>query len=73
MFLASPDIIIAIRQLYSSSDIVTRLLWQLKVGRHRPGQLRMAIDIKMTTNVDYIDDIYIDDIRYGWLLTLPDE
>ena len=42
-------------------------------GRHRPGQLRMATDIKTTTNVDYIDDIYIDDIRFGWLPTLPDE
>ena len=42
-------------------------------GRHRPGQLRMAIDIKTATNVDYIDDIYIDDIRSGWLPTLPDK
>ena len=42
-------------------------------GRHRPGQLRMATDIKMATNVDYIDDINIDDIRSGWLPTLPDE
>ena len=43
------------------------------IGRHRPGQLRMATDIKMATNVDYIADIYIDDIRSGWLPTLPDE
>ena len=42
-------------------------------GRHRPDQLRMATDIKTATNVDYIDDIYIDDIRSGWLSTLPDE
>ena len=42
-------------------------------GRHRPGQLRMATDIKTATNVDYIDDIYIDDIRSRWLPTLPDE
>ena len=42
-------------------------------GRHRPGQLRMATDIKMATNVDYSDDFYIDDIRSGWLPTLPDE
>ena len=41
--------------------------------RHRPGQLRMATHIKTATNVDYIDDIYIDDIRSGWLPTLPDE
>ena len=42
-------------------------------GRHRPGPLRMATDIKMATNVDYIDDIYINDFRYCWLPTLPDE
>ena len=42
-------------------------------GRHRFGQLRMATDIKPATNVDYIDDIYIDDIRSGWLPTLPDK
>ena len=42
-------------------------------GRHRPGQLRMATNIKTATNVDYIDDIYIDDIRSCWLPTLPDE
>ena len=42
-------------------------------GLHRPGQLRMATDIKTATNVDYIEDIYIDDIRSGWLHTLPDE
>ena len=33
----------------------------------------MATNIKMAINVDYIDDIYIDDMRYGWLATLPDE
>ena len=42
-------------------------------GRHRPGQLRKATDIKTATNVDYIDDIYIDDISSGWLPTMPDE
>ena len=42
-------------------------------GRHRPGKLRMVTDIKTATDVDYIDDIYIDDIRTGWLPTLPDE
>ena len=41
--------------------------------RHRSGQLRMATDIKPATNVDYISDIHIDDIRSGWLPTLPDE
>ena len=33
VFLASPDIILAIRQLYSASKIVTRLLGQLKVHK----------------------------------------
>ena len=72
MFLALPDIIIAIRQLYSTPEIVTELLEQ---GRHRPGQLRMATDIKMATNVDCIDVIYIyiNDICSSWLPTLPDE
>ena len=32
VFLASPDIIIAIRQLYSTPEIVTRLLRQLKIN-----------------------------------------
>ena len=32
VFLASTDIIIAISQLYSTSEIVTRLLGQLKVN-----------------------------------------
>ena len=42
-------------------------------GPHRPGQLRMATDIKKATNVDYIGDIYIDDTLSGWLPTLPDK
>ena len=36
-------------------------------GRHKPGQLRIATDIKTATNVDYINDIYIDDFLSGWL------
>ena len=42
-------------------------------GRHRPGQLKLATDIRTATNVDYIDDIYIGDIRSRWLPTLPGE
>ena len=42
-------------------------------SRHRSGQLRMATDIKVATNVDYVDDIHIDGICSGWLPTLPDE
>ena len=67
----SPDIFIAICQLYSTSEIVTRLLRTVK-GRHRPGQLTMATDIKKATNVDNIDDIYIDYICSGWLPKRPD-
>ena len=33
----------------------------------------MGTDITTPTNVDYVDDIYIDDIRSDWLPTLPDE
>ena len=72
MFFASSDIIIAIHQLYSTSKIVVQATRTVK-GRHRIGQLRMATDIKTTLYVDYIDDIYIDDIRSGMLPTLPDE
>ena len=42
-------------------------------GRHRPGQLRMATDIKTATYVNCIDEIYIDDIRSSWPLTVTDE
>ena len=72
VFLTSPDIIIAIRHLYSASEIVSRLLGQLKIDaglisqKWRPvlrGNLRRLC----------IDDIYIDDIRSGQLLSVPDE
>ena len=56
-------------QLLRDCNPVTRTV----KGQHKPGQLRMATDIKTETKVDYIDDIYIDDIRSGWLPTLPDE
>ena len=39
-------------------------------GRHMPRQLGTATDIKTATNVDYIDDIYTEDICSGWLPTL---
>ena len=42
-------------------------------GRHRPSQLRMATDIKTATNVNCIDNIYVDDICSSWLPTLPDK
>ena len=61
-----------IRQLYSASEIVTRLLGQLKIDtglviqEWRPalrGNLRRLC----------IDDIYIDDIRSSRLLSVPGE
>ena len=72
VFLTSPDIIIAIRQLYSASEIVTRLLGLFKIDvglvsqEWRPalrGNLRRL----------RIDDIYIDDIRSSRLLSVSDE
>ena len=72
VFLMTPDIIIVIHQLYSASDIVSRLLGHLKIDaglvslEWRPalrGNLRRLC----------IDDIYIDDIRSGQLLSVPDE
>ena len=60
-----PSAIQHLRDCYQASRTVK--------GRHRPSQLRMATDIKTATNVDFIDDIYIDDIRSGWLPTLPYE
>ena len=42
-------------------------------GQHRPGQLRMATDIKTATNVDCMDDIFIGNTPFSWLPTLPDE
>ena len=64
-YICHPPAIQHLRDCYQATRLVK--------SRHRPGQLRMATDIKTTTNVDYIEDIYIDDIRSGWLPTLPDE
>ena len=60
-----PSAIQHLREYYQATRTVK--------GRHRPGLQRMATDIKTATYVDYIDDIYIDDIRSGWLPTRPDE
>ena len=82
MFLTSPDIIFAICQLYSASEIVARLLRQLKIGaglvsqEWRPalrGNLRRLFIDDMYIDDMYIDDMYIDDIRSGRLLSVPDE
>ena len=72
VLLTSPDITIATRQLYSGSDIVTRLLGQLKIDaglisqEWRPASRGNLLRL-------CIDDIYIDDARSGRLLSVPDE
>ena len=45
----------------------------LKLPDSRPGQQGMATNVMMATNVEYNDDIYIDDIRSGLLLSVSDE
>ena len=73
VFLTSPDIIIAIRQLYSASEIVTRLLGQLKIDAGLVSQELMATALRGNLRRLCIDDIYIDDIRSGRLLSVPDK
>ena len=60
-----PSAILHLRDCYPATKTVK--------GRHRSGQLRMATDITTATDVHYIDDIYIDDIRSSWPPTLLDE
>ena len=72
VFLASPDIIIAIRQLYSASEIVTKLLGQLKLDAGLVSQeWRPGFRAKLRRLC--IDDLYIDDICSGWVLSMPEE
>ena len=68
----SPDIIIAIRQLYSASEIATRLLGQLKINAGLVSQeWRPALSGNLRRLC--IDDIYINDIHSSWLLSVPGE
>ena len=71
-FLTSPDIIIAIRQLYSASEIVTRLLGQFKINA---GLVSQEWRLALRGNLRWlcIDNIYIDHIRSGRLLSVPNE
>ena len=69
MFLTPPDIIIANYHLYSVSDIVTKLLGQLKIDA---GLVSQEWGSVLIANLS-IDDIYIDDIRSGQLLSVPGE
>ena len=52
MFLALPDIMIAIRYLYSAAEIVTRLLGQLKIDAG------LVNHVKATTSVDCVSTIF---------------
>ena len=60
-----PSAIQHLRDCYQATRTVKR--------RHRPGLLRIAANIKTATNVNYIDDIHIKDIRSGLLPTLLDK
>ena len=72
VFLTPPDIIIATRQLYSASEIVSRLLGQLKIDAGLVSQ-EWRPELRGNFPRLCIDDIYIDDIRSGQLLSVPDE
>ena len=62
VFLTSQDITIGIRQLCSASEIITRLLGQLKIDAGLVSQeWRPALRANLRQLC--IDDIYIDDIR----------
>ena len=72
VLLASPDIIIDIPQLYCALEIVTRLLGLSKIYAGLVSQeWRPALRAKLQQLC--IDDIYIDNIRSGWVLSVPDE
>ena len=62
MFPTPPDTIITIRQLYSASEIVTRLLGQLKIDAGLVSQ-EWRSSLRGNLRRLSIDDIYIDDIR----------
>ena len=72
VFLTSPDIIIATRQLYSASEIATRLLRQLKIDEGLVSQ-EWRLALRANLRPLCIDDIYIEYIRSGWLLSVSDE
>ena len=72
VFLTSRDIIIAIRQLYSASKIVNRLLGQLKIDAGLVNQ-EWRPDVKTAINGVCIDDIGIDDIHSDQLPSMPDK
>ena len=72
VFLTSPDIIIAICHLYSASEIVTRLLGQLKIDAGLVSQ-EWPPALRGNLHRLCIDDIYIDVFHTDWLLSVSDE
>ena len=62
----------AICPLYSATEIVTRLLAQLKIDAGLVSQ-EWRLALRSNLRRLCIDDIYIDDIRSGWLMSVPDE
>ena len=68
----SADIIIAIRQLNSASEIITRLLGQLKIDACLVSQQWQPV-LRANLCRFCVDDIYINDICSGRLLSVPDE
>ena len=63
---------VAIRQLNSASEIVTRLLGQLKIVAGLVSQ-KWRPTLRANLRRVCIDDIYIDDIRSDRLLSVPEE
>ena len=59
-------------QLYSVSEIVIRLQGQLNIDTGLVNQ-KWRPDVKTATYVKCINDICIDDIRSGWLSSVPDK
>ena len=54
-----------LRDSYQATGIVKNLL--------RSGQPTLTTDVKTATYVNCIDDVNIDNIRSGWLSSVPDE
>ena len=72
MLKAGVRVIIAIRQLRSISEIVARLLGQLKIVAGLVSQ-EWRPELRANLHQLGIDDININDIHSGRLLSVPDE
>ena len=59
-------------QLYNPSEIVIRLQGQLNIDAVLVNQ-KWRPDVKTATYVECINDICINDIRSGWLSSVPDK